>query len=140
MIDHRTFRLRVMFFILVIVDQLTKWWAISSGVSILNTGVSFRLLAQLPVWGISLLTFCVGCGLFWLLRDRWRSAGGALTLVLAGGVSNLIDRLRLGGVIDFLPIPLTALHNNLADWLIAGGLLWLLISEWRRGVVERAVT
>ena len=48
----------------------------------------------------------------------------ALSLVLAGGISNLIDRIFKGGVIDFIKVEHFAIFN-LADCYIVIG--WMLI-------------
>jgi signal peptidase II len=59
----------------------------------------------------------------------------ALAMIIAGGVGNLIDRLRFAGrVTDFLYLSAGPLHTgvfNLADMAITFGILWLLIS-WCR--------
>ena len=56
-----------------------------------------------------------------------------LSLVFAGGVGNLIDRLRFHGrVTDFLYLQAGPLHTgvfNVADMAITAGAIWLLI-EW----------
>mgnify|MGYP000845584163 CR=1 FL=1 len=52
-----------------------------------------------------------------------------LTLALAGGVGNLIDRLRWGSVIDFLDVRFWPVFN-VADMAIAAGVIlifWLII-------------
>jgi signal peptidase II len=54
----------------------------------------------------------------------------ALTLILAGGVSNLADRLIYGGyVVDFINVGIGSLRTgvfNLADVAISAGVLMLL--------------
>jgi signal peptidase II len=59
----------------------------------------------------------------------------ALAMIIAGGVGNLIDRLRFAGrVTDFLYLSAGPLHTgvfNVADMAITFGILWLLIS-WCR--------
>jgi len=56
----------------------------------------------------------------------------ALALILAGGVGNLIDRLRFAGrVTDFLYLSAGQLHTgvfNVADMAITLGILWLAVS------------
>ncbi len=42
-------------------------------------------------------------------------------------MSNIVDRLVLGGVRDFLPLPFVDMKNNLADWFIVGSLLYIAI-------------
>lgn len=55
-----------------------------------------------------------------------------LTLVFAGGVGNLIDRMRFDGrVTDFLYLHAGPLHTgvfNVADMAITAGALWLMVS------------
>ena len=85
--------------------------------------------------------FQAGNGLFLLatavvaLRYRFsRLAGCGLVLFLAGGVSNLIDRVALGGVIDFLTIGVGPVRTgifNIADVAILAG-VGLLIWEAAR--------
>ena len=56
----------------------------------------------------------------------------SLALIVAGGIGNLIDRLRFGGyVTDFLYLHAWRLHTgvfNVADMAITGGVLWLLLA------------
>lgn len=50
-----------------------------------------------------------------------------ITLFLAGGVGNLLDRLRFGCVRDAWTLPFTPLTNNLADYLIFAGACVLIL-------------
>ena len=58
----------------------------------------------------------------------------ALTLILSGGVGNLIDRVFRGGkVVDFMNMGIGSLRTgifNVADLAIVGGLVFLLIIEF----------
>jgi len=68
-------------------------------------------------------------------RYRWRPrAALGLTLVAAGGVSNLIDRLLRGSVTDFMNLGVGALRTgifNVADVAIVVGAL-LVVSAGER--------
>lgn len=67
------------------------------------------------------------------LRNRDRLAGLAYGLILGGAVGNLIDRLRLGHVIDFIDIGLRGWRwytFNLADAFIVIGIIVLLGREF----------
>jgi signal peptidase II len=59
----------------------------------------------------------------------------ALTLILAGGVSNLIDRFTHGGyVVDFINLGIGSLRTgifNVADIAITLGVFMLLVQNWR---------
>ena len=64
-------------------------------------------------------------------RRRWTL--GALGLVAGGAVGNLIDRVRLGEVVDFLDVFWRQYHwpaFNLADSAITAGVAMLLLEEW----------
>ncbi len=47
-----------------------------------------------------------------------------LVLIVAGGASNMLDRIQLGYVRD--PLVLGSLHFNIADICIAIGIIWTL--------------
>ena len=54
-----------------------------------------------------------------------------LALILGGAVGNLVDRIRLGFVIDFLDFSIKGYHwpaFNLADSAVTIGTLWLLLN------------
>ncbi len=74
---------------------------------ILNKGAAFSFLAQsayrLPVLIlISLIAATVILVFFRKLRPDQKFTAFCLSLIFAGALGNLIDRLRLGEVIDFL--------------------------------------
>jgi signal peptidase II len=68
----------------------------------------------------------------WRSPDRW--TGIALGLVLGGGVSNnLIDRIRLGAVVDFIDMGIGSSRwytYNLADAFAVAGVIMLLAHEF----------
>jgi len=53
----------------------------------------------------------------------------AWCLVGAGAVSNLLDRLWRGGVVDYIHLPGGGIIN-LADLMILGGMVWVLLSSY----------
>ena len=76
-----------------------------------------------------LLMTGMAAGLLVLLLRRGKSLPRseclALLIGIAGGLANLTDILRLGGVVDFIPLASDALASP-GDFLIAGGFLSLL--------------
>lgn len=102
-----------------------------------NTGVSFGLFAGgsqalLAVLGVAI----VGILLFMLWRAETLLAAAGLGLVIGGAVGNIIDRMRRGGVTDFLDFYLWQWHwptFNVADIGIVCG-AGLLVLE---GLVTR---
>lgn len=124
---------------LLLADQLTKQWVLNTiplNTSIVplpaldpylaftyvaNNGTVFGLFQQGEVI-FATLAALVGIGLMivnWRLPWRVRKLRVGLALVLAGAVGNLIDRLRVGHVIDFVDIDLTSIIPlRIADWYI----------------------
>lgn len=133
---------------IVILDQASKWLAVQHlelGRSVplpghlfyltlvYNPGAAFGLLAHAAPFLVALtLALLV---VVWVYRDKIArqptSLKLGLTLSLAGAVGNLIDRLRLGYVIDFLDVRIWPVFN-VADCGIVTGvivLFWLLLVE-----------
>ncbi|MFO7676205.1 MAG: signal peptidase II [bacterium] len=76
----------------------------------------------------------VGLVVWFALRNRDRWAGAAYGMILAGALGNLIDRARVGWVIDFIDFRLPQLGFrwftfNLADALLVVGIGVLLARE-----------
>jgi signal peptidase II len=135
-------------FALVVVDQIVKVLALqslSSGqvvevtpffnlVLVYNPGAAFSFLAGASGWQRE---FFVGVALLasgWITWMLSRHCGRilfcvALTLVLGGAIGNLIDRLWLGAVIDFLDFHVLGYHwpaFNVADSAISIGAVLLV--------------
>jgi signal peptidase II len=77
--------------------------------------------------------------IFYLLRGRWgrdMKAVSCLGLVAGGALGNLIDRLRLGWVVDYILIYYQDWYwpaFNLADTAITLGGIILVILLWKAG-------
>jgi len=107
--------------ILVLLDQVTKYLAVKTinpdvAVAVLpflslvltyNTGAAFSFLAEgsgWQRWFFALIALGASILIIWMLyrhrRETFLCVG--LTLILGGAVGNLIDRLTLGAVVDFI--------------------------------------
>lgn len=93
-----------------------------------NTGVSFSMFNDWGMWGVVLLSLLAfGIILFlllWLRKEQSRVLQVALGLIIGGAVGNVIDRIRLGAVFDFLDFHLGEQHwpaFNVADSFICIG-------------------
>jgi signal peptidase II len=134
--------------LVILVDQATKIWvveglALTPGFSrpvlwplsftlVRNDGISFGFFqthAPWTRWALAAFSAGVGVGLIlWMRRaDRILTALAA-GLILGGAVGNLIDRLRLGAVVDFIDVhPLFfPWIFNVADSGISVGVVLLL--------------
>ena len=68
----------------------------------------------------------------WISRaaKRWQEAL-PLALILGGALGNVIDRLRIGAVVDFLDLHYGGYHwpaFNVADMAISAGAIIILLS------------
>jgi signal peptidase II len=104
-------------------------------VHVQNRGAAFGLLAHIPgAAHIFLITSLIAIALI-LVYFRWIKEGEvwtpiSLSLILTGAVGNLIDRFRLGSVIDFLDFHYHGWHwpaFNVADSSITIGVILLAI-------------
>jgi signal peptidase II len=98
-----------------------------------NTGISFSRFSgggDVLLAAVAVVTVLVAALLFVLPRRY----SPALTLILAGSIGNLIDRVRLGYVVDYLSVSVWPTFN-LADVAIVAGALLLAL---RLLTVERA--
>ena len=113
-----------------------------------NTGAAFSLLNNAGGWqGPLFMAIAVAASalIVWLIAGHWqqRLMAGALALVLGGALGNLIDRLHLGHVVDFLDFHWAWLAGifpgghfpafNLADSAICCGAGLLILEEVLRG-------
>jgi signal peptidase II len=136
--------------LVIIVDQASKYWItrrlqVEEVMPILpffnfilryNQGGAFNFLKESGAWHIvflSAVSVIVIIALsVWLLRLRYPSAwtACALGLVIGGAAGNLIDRIRMSNVVDFLDFHLGNWHYatfNLADSAIVIGIIMLLL-------------
>lgn len=139
----------------VALDQATKWVAASrletgESVSVLsdfirltlvhNTGAAFGLFpgSRLPFIVVSVLA--IGVVLYLFLRETYRSVTNRVLLgcILGGAVGNLVDRVRLGWVVDFIDVGIGTARwpvFNVADSAVTLGVLLLAWNLARSGRV-----
>jgi signal peptidase II len=110
-----------------------------------NKGAAFGMLgnwsaesAKLFFIGTTMLVLAVVGYLWWRLPgDRWQAALG-YSLIMTGALGNLVDRVRLGEVVDFLDVYWGRYHwpaFNVADSLVclgAGVLVWVILTEEKK--------
>ena len=100
-----------------------------------NNGVSLGLLSASSFWGRWLLVLLTGAiatfVTFWLWKERKRTDSIALAMVLGGALGNILDRVRLGYVVDYADLHFGEFRPflvfNVADAAITIGVLLLLV-------------
>jgi signal peptidase II len=94
-----------------------------------NSGIAFGLFASATPIVTALTAAAVGWMLFFFARSGARHPvlPVALGLLIGGSASNLIDRVRLGHVTDFIDVRYWPAFN-LADSFIVAGVVILLVA------------
>ena len=100
-----------------------------------NEGVSLGLLSadgELGRWLLVAMTSAIAIFVgLWLWREKRRDDSTALALVLGGALGNIVDRVRLGYVLDFADLHFGEwrpfLVFNVGDAAITIGVLLLLV-------------
>lgn len=133
----------------ILLDQVTKWAVLENFVYgerreitgffnlvlVYNKGAAFSMFASADGWQTPLLILfaIVAAGIvsYLIVRNREkRVLCLGLALILGGALGNLIDRLRLGHVVDFLDFHAMGWHwpaFNVADSGITVGALLLIL-------------
>lgn len=99
-----------------------------------NTGAAFGIMAgktglfTVVALVVILMVFRISSGMD--KSDRLMNV--ALGLVLGGAAGNLYDRLRFGGVVDFIDFRLWPAVFNVADAAIVCGVLLFAVRVYRR--------
>jgi signal peptidase II len=108
---------------------------------IYNRGAAFSFLAQgsgWQRWFLSAIAVLAIVFILWLMKTQAQQSRRlmlALSLILAGAIGNLIDRLAYGHVVDFVLIywhPWYYPAFNVADSAITVGAILVIWDEWQR--------
>ncbi len=107
--------------ILLALDQLIKWWAVNSLASVgsitviphllnftyvENYGAAFGILQDKRLLLVLLTGSILGAAVYLLLsgKIKGKMLSMSVSLILAGGTGNLLDRIFRGFVVDYLDI------------------------------------
>jgi len=134
----------------ILLDQLTKWWILHGlnmrlGQTIeisrifdltftLNTGVSFGMFsggeARWLLAGFSLIV--AGAMIWWALKATRPLFAVAVGLIIGGALGNVIDRIFIGAVVDFLDFSGLGFPwiFNIADSAISVGVGLLILDSF----------
>lgn len=103
-----------------------------------NEGISFSLLAMEEPAGkfvlVAVAAAITAALTLWAFRSKDKYERGALSLIIAGALANLIDRASRGNVTDYLDLHFGGWNPfvfNLADVWISVGAVLLLVTSWR---------
>lgn len=148
-------------FIIIILDQWTKWLVVErmelhQSIPLIdeilyltshrNPGAAFGILQNQRLFFIVVTTIVVIYIVYLLIKNRhrhsWLTYG--LALILGGAIGNFIDRLLTGEVVDFIDVKIIIFNFyydfpifNVADSALVIGVGMLIIDTIREGLNER---
>ncbi len=144
----------------ILLDQLTKVWVVAAlkpvgsvwiwenvlrFTYVENTGAAFGILTEHRWVFLVFSVAAIGGIAAYLIARRPKGLGAAaLVMIAGGGVGNMIDRLRLGYVVDFMDvtcIPGWKFVFNAADTFVCVGcgllFLALILAERKERLEKR---
>lgn len=150
--------LMLSFFMIVVavvcIDQATKVWIMGNFVLyesrviipdlfnltyLTNNGAAFSILAGQPALWRQVFFIGAACAalvFIWIAQRTYGRRSGlyvvALALIAGGAIGNLIDRVRLGFVVDFLDVYIGRYHwpaFNVADSAITIGVTLFIVKN-----------
>lgn len=130
--------------ILIVLDQIIKYWALNylqrvESISIINNvfnltyvenrGAAFGMLQNNQIIFIIVAAIASCYGLYYLHTKKVNNIGKVgIILIISGAIGNLIDRIRLGFVVDYLDFHIIWSYVfNLADCFVVVGTILLCI-------------
>ncbi|MDD2483879.1 MAG: signal peptidase II [Eubacteriales bacterium] len=93
-----------------------------------NTGAAFSIMEGKQILFILLASVISSILIIYIIKNRKKQSGFlllGLALIAAGGIGNLIDRIRLGYVVDFLDLRIWPVFN-VADIAVTTGCVLLV--------------
>jgi len=140
--------------LIVVLDQLTKFWIVNSFTLyesheiisgffnftyLTNKGAAFGFLAGVAAsWrhyfflALACVALVLLCVAWYRMRKEHFLYGPALAMIAGGAIGNVIDRVRLGAVVDFLDFYVAGHHwpaFNVADSAITVGVGLFLLTN-----------
>jgi signal peptidase II len=138
--------------VVIVLDQITKAaitsrfflhesYGVIAGffniVYVMNPGAAFGFLAGASatfryIFFIGITVLAISLIIFYLVKSKPGSIliVSSLTLIFAGAVGNLIDRIRFGAVVDFIDVYVSTWHwpaFNIADSAISIGAFLMIL-------------
>ena len=102
-----------------------------------NFGISFGLFSEiLPTWFINVIGLIIVIFLFYLISlSNSKLERIAFFIIIIGAVSNILDRIINGYVVDFIVIHYKSFYwpaFNFADMYITLGIIMLIITFFKK--------
>lgn len=119
-------------FLIVVIDRIFKFYFLENEFFIfkysLNSGAAFGLLQD---WNNFLILFSIIVVAFILYHRKNKKLETGIAFLLGGTLSNLIDRIFYGGVVDYIHVDFLNNVFNIADVSNIIGALILAYHFWK---------
>ena len=124
---------------LFIVDRLTKLYFLKNSSLpggwgeffslYFNPDIAFSIPVSIFIIYPIVILVIVGLIFAWCKKFKQKHIlHWPISLILIGAISNLVDRINYGAVIDFISVPYFSVFN-LSDVYITAGVIWILYFE-----------
>lgn len=115
---------------LVAFDQATKWFFQTKypRLVLINSGGAFSFLQGNLFYPFIVVVILLLLAIILIRSNLLTKNLVPVILIYAGAISDLIDRFRIGGVIDFLNLKFWP-SFNFADMLIITGFIWFIFTN-----------
>lgn len=125
------------FVLTFLIDQLTKLLVVNRGLpAFINTGISFGFGEDMSIVFIAIIVVVSAVLIARMMNNFWKENPFMAGAFFAAAASNFVDRLRLGGVVDWLPMPLIGGHNNFADLVLGLVLLTMILKSIKQIMIK----
>jgi len=132
--------------LIITLDQVSKWWIqwnLAPGQSVpvvpgvlqftlsFNSGIAFGLFPQYGrafLW-ISLVLVVAVLIYYLRLRDACAWTTAIASLLVGGALGNVLDRIRLGHVVDFIDFRVFPVFN-IADTAVTSACILWIVQYW----------
>ncbi|MCT4606416.1 MAG: signal peptidase II [Marinisporobacter sp.] len=130
----------VLILLLIIIDQISKWmiqskFLINESMPIIknifhltyvqNFGAAFGILKQQKIFFVVMTIFVIGGIVIFLKKQKnlHKLVPYSLSLIVGGAIGNLIDRVRLGYVVDYFDFRIWPVFNIADISIVIGAVL-----------------
>lgn len=139
----------ILFICLILIDIITKILAIGTNIEIIpnllrikyieNTGIAFSMFSKSFIVTISNIFIIIVLTII-LIKYRKTSYIYPISIILSGGIGNLIDRIFRGYVVDFINIEILNFPTfNIADIYICIGIILLIVEIIKRNTESETI-
>ena len=116
---------------LVILDQVSKYFFVNNYPGLIHKNYGSAFSMPINQYFVMALSVAVIAMCFYFVRQHKFKHESFVVLMMAGTIGNLIDRVRLGYVIDFINVGFWPVFN-LADVYLSLAIIYLFVTYFKQ--------